>query len=177
MKAIKILLIALGSIVALLFILSFFAPNEAVIKRSIIVDVSKDQAFNSLKSFQFFQKWSPWKDIDPNATYSFKGTDSQVGSEFLWKGNDEVGTGSMKIVSIEENKVNVALAFTEPWQSNDDVWFEVSEKGINQTEVTWGFHAEYDFPSNVFMMMMNMDEMLGENYETGLGNFKALVEK
>ena len=177
MKAIKILLVALGSILALVFILSFFAPSDATVKRSIVVDVPQQEVFSSLRSFQFFEKWSPWQEIDPNVINTFEGVDGEIGSKMLWKGNEDVGEGSMEIVSIEGNKINILLKFTAPWESQSDVWFEAQPTENGQTEVTWGFYAEYAFPSNLFMMMMDMDEMLGGNYETGLGNLKALMEK
>ena len=47
----------------------------------------------------------------------------------------------------------------------------------SSTKVTWGFNGRMDYPMNLMLLTMNMDEMLGKDLQEGLVNLKANLEK
>jgi hypothetical protein len=47
----------------------------------------------------------------------------------------------------------------------------------DQTLVTWSMSGKKNFISKAVCMFMNMDKMVGGDFEKGLVNLKAIVEK
>ena len=45
------------------------------------------------------------------------------------------------------------------------------------TNVTWLMHGLAPFMSRVMQVFMNMDNMIGKDFEIGLANLKRLTEK
>ena len=46
----------------------------------------------------------------------------------------------------------------------------------NTTKVVWGFEGHMDYPSNIMLLFMDMEEMLGGDLQTGLDNLKKNLE-
>ncbi len=100
-----------------------------------------------------------------------------MGSGYSWEGNDEVGVGSLTTLSESENQEVVSeLVFTAPWESVAEASFALVAKG-DQTEVTWNYDQEADFGTKMMSLFMNMDDMLGPDYEEGLQNLKEVGEE
>lgn len=49
--------------------------------------------------------------------------------------------------------------------------------GAEQTKVKWVFYGTMPYPMNLMTVMMNMDETIGDDLNTGLKNLKIFVEK
>jgi hypothetical protein len=45
------------------------------------------------------------------------------------------------------------------------------------TNVSWAMHGPAPFMSKVMQVFLNLDRMIGKDFEEGLGNLKALAEK
>jgi hypothetical protein len=45
------------------------------------------------------------------------------------------------------------------------------------TLVTWAMYGPAPFMSKVMQVFINMDNMIGKDFETGLANMKALAEQ
>ena len=174
-----IALYILGGIVALVIVLALLAPKETNVSRSVEVAKSSDKVYDDLRSLQTFVKWSPWEGRDPNLEFGFKGTDGEVGSEYWWKGNKQVGEGEQEVKELTPGeKVTMELRFLKPWKSIAATWFEVQgEPDGSETKVTWAFRSENKLPGSIFMLFMNMDKMLVTDFQKGLDQYKAMVEK
>lgn len=172
MKVLK----TIGIIVALIGLLAvagFMMQKDVHVERSIAINSSKEVIMSKLCDFKFFNEWSPWAKIDPNNKVEYAGTDCEVGSSYSWKGNDEVGTGTQEITAMSDSKIDIKLVFTAPWESTSSVYYEVKEGEEGMTNVTWGYDGQMPM---LMSMFMNMDEMLGGQYEEGLNSFKTLLD-
>ena len=49
--------------------------------------------------------------------------------------------------------------------------------GTSSTKVSWGFQSKMNYPLNIMKLFMNMNEMIGKDFSTGLKNMKNLLEK
>ena len=47
----------------------------------------------------------------------------------------------------------------------------------NATRVGWRMHGPLPFMGKVMHLFMNMDNMVGKDFESGLANLKRLAEK
>lgn len=172
--AIYILLV----IAILLLILGLIAPKHFEVNRSIIVNKPLSEVFDYLKYIKNQNDWSPWKKKDPNMKQTFDGTDGEVGFISKWEGNKVVGSGEQEIKRIVENEsIETELRFLKPWKSQSDAYLRVVSLDNKQTNVTWGFSGRNKFPFSIFMLFMNMDKVVGKDFEEGLNNLKQQLEK
>ena len=47
----------------------------------------------------------------------------------------------------------------------------------NQTKVHWEFTGKMKYPTNLMLLFMNMEKMVGGDLDKGLQNLKSVLEK
>ena len=116
-KVLKFGGIALGAILLALFVLHLAGPKEYKVSRSVTINADRAAVWNKVGTLKGIDEWSPWNERDPNAKYTYSGTDGQVGAVVGWKGNEEVGVGEQEITAVDPmNSITTALRFKEPQQ-------------------------------------------------------------
>lgn len=171
------LYIVLG-IILLILILAAIAPKTYNVSRSIEIDRPKDEVFHYLKFLKKQDEWSPWGKRDPNMEQKFTGTDGEVGAISYWNGNKEVGEGEQELTNIVDGeRIESELRFLKPWKSTSDAYLLTEEVGAQKTKVIWGFTGNNKFPMSIMMLFMNMDKMIGKDFEEGLASLKEIMEK
>lgn len=175
MKIIKILGAILGALVLIVLILGVIAPSHTHVERSTIVNAPYDHVWSYVSNFEGMEKWSPWRELDPNQSTTIE-NDGAVGALYTWSGNDSVGKGEQTITNITENEVVTHLHFLEPFDAQADATttLEESEDGV---KVTWSYDADSPFPMNAMNLFMNMDEMLGPDFQKGMDKLKVIAEE
>ena len=96
MKILKYLGILILFVLVAALIGMFVMPTEVKIERSITIKAPTEIIWSNIKYFTNFPKWSPWHKKEPNIKVTYSGTDGEVGSEYSWAGNKDVGTGTQK---------------------------------------------------------------------------------
>jgi hypothetical protein len=149
-------------------------PDVITVERTAVIDAQPQDIWIHVADYNNFVDWSPWTPMDPAASREISTPSYGMGSTYAWSGNDEVGTGSMKTITYEEpTKMEQELVFTAPWESSSTVFYELTEVD-GGTSVRWGFEEHPNFQMKMATLFMDMDEMLGGQYEQGLAN---LAEK
>ncbi len=172
------LLYILGGVVLLLVILAILAPKNYHVHRSIIINKPLADVFEYLKFIKNQDEWSPWMKKDPEMIRHFQGTDGKIGFVARWEGNKQVGVGEQEIKKITKNSsIETELRFLKPFKSESDAYINVEETKDKHTKVTWGFSGENKFPMSIFMIFMSMDKSVGKDFEEGMTNLKAVLEK
>lgn len=175
MKAVKIIIGIVVVLIAAVVIMGLIAPRETEVSRTITIDAPRDFTFEHVNSLADMNQWSPWMELDPNMSDSIEGEDGAVGAIHHWSGNEDVGKGSQEIIAITEDRIDTKVRFLEPFESEADA--SVTVTGDDKTsQVTWTFHGDSPFPMNAMNLFMDMDKMLGPDYEKGLNSLKTLVE-
>jgi uncharacterized protein YndB with AHSA1/START domain len=150
-------------------------PDTIHVERSLTIAAAPAAIYPQIVDLKRFAAWSPWSELDPGQKMEFSDPPAGVGATYAWAGNDQVGVGSMKITSAEEPKsVVMRLVFTAPWQSEADVGFYLAPDG-GGTAVRWTYDQAAGFGDKVFGVFMDMDAMLGPDYEKGLRSLAAKV--
>lgn len=176
MKALKIILGIVIAFVAVILILGIIAPKEEIIERSITINAPSEIIWENINSLKAQHEWSPWAKRDPEMKTSYEGVTGQVGSKYTWNGNEEVGSGYQIISAISEGaRMEQKLTFTGDYESNADIWIDLQPEGESST-VIWGFRTEFDFLGSIFMLMQDLEAMIGADYEEGLGYLKEICE-
>jgi effector-binding domain-containing protein len=174
MKVVKYILIGILAIVALLLIIGLFVPKETKVERSISINAPKDAVMAQIKSLKNMNNWSPWADYDSEMKVEYEGTDGEVGSTSKWEG-DTVGKGSQTITSITEDRVEIDVHFLKPYESKAQAYYNLETEGEG-TKVTWGITTHSPYPFNVMSLFMDMDAMIGKDFENGLNKLKVICE-
>ncbi|MEO2126524.1 MAG: SRPBCC family protein [Christiangramia sp.] len=178
MKFLKYLVIFLAVIIVIIAILSFVAPTEVKVSRSITIDAPRETVWEYVNSLEDMHQWSPWAEKDPDMKLEYRGTKGKVGSVYSWDGDPEtVGKGEQEITSIQApSRIESELRFLTPYESKADAYVQLDETGSGSTRVTYGFESVSPRPMNVLNLFMNMDEMVGPDFEAAMSNLKKLVE-
>ncbi|MEQ8350916.1 MAG: SRPBCC family protein [Leptospiraceae bacterium] len=166
--------IVLGSLIALFVLVGLFLPAEYSASRSIEIQKPVDQVFPLVNSLKEQQKWSPWRETDPNMEINWSDKTVGEGANYSWKG-PKSGTGSMEIVeSVENQSIDTALDFQEQGQAMANWTFEpISEDSV---KVTWAFSGDSGWNLMGRFFGLFMDSLIGPDFERGLSNLKKLAE-
>lgn len=175
MKFIKIIFLIVIVVGISFFVVGMFLPKTYSVSRSTIIKAPDSLVFKNVADFNNFLKWNPWTKMEPAAKVEISGTPLQAGHLWEWKGK-ETGEGQMELDKIQAPKsVDFVLTFTKPFQSvaQTNFTFEPVAEG---TKVTWRMNGESNSTVEKWMYL-NMDNMLGKDFESGLKNLKELSEK
>ncbi len=169
--------IILGIIAALL-LAGLIISKEIKATKEIVINKPKDEVFNYIKYLKNQQNYSKWATLDPNIKNEFHGTDGRPGFVNHWVGNKKVGEGEQEITAIEEGKaLHTDLRFIKPFKSFAKSTMTTEAIDANSTKVSWGFESQMNYPMNIMKVFMNMSEMIGKDFSTGLVNLKTILEK
>jgi hypothetical protein len=177
MKALKLIAIAL--IVLLGAVLAFAAaqPDRFAVQRSASIKAPPDKIYPLIADFGRWSAWSPYEKKDPAMKRSFSGPESGKGAVYAWQGNGEVGQGRMEIAqAAAPSRVTLKLDFMQPFEAHNTVEFLLEPKG-DATQVTWAMQGPMPFLSKVICLFMDMDRMVGADFEAGLANLKSVAER
>ncbi len=176
----KIILIVLAVIAVAVIALLIYAstrPDSFRVQRSITIRAPAERIFPEVNDLRVQQSWSPWEAKDPAMKRSYSGEQSGKGAKYEWQGNKQVGEGRMEIVeSTPPTKVLMKLDFIKPFPANNMAEFTLEPKG-DTTVVTWAIYGPSPFMSKLMGVFMNIDTMIGKEFDTGLANLKARMEK
>jgi len=168
--------IGLAALLVVLVIVIATRPSTYRVERHATIAAPADVVFGEVADFQKWPAWSPWAKLDPNMKTTFGGTQGTVGATYAWEGNDDVGAGKMTIKAIQPAKsVEFELAFLKPFESKADNGFAFEAAGA-ETKVTWFMTGHNDFIGKAFCLVMDMDAMIGKDFEKGLGSLKQVAE-
>ena len=171
-------IIAAGGIVAVAAVLGYAAtrPDSFEVRRSIAIDAPADEIFVLVNDLRRWAAWSPYERKDPAMRRDFGAVTAGEGAVYAWEGDGSVGKGRMEITdSSPPSRVAIRLDFEKPFDAHNTVKFLLEPNG-ESTNVTWAMHGPNLFISKVMGIFINMDEMIGTDFEVGLANLKAVAE-
>ena len=171
------IVLVLVVLVAAVLIYAATRPASFHVQRGATINAGAQTLFPLINDFHNWPSWSPWEKLDPAMKKSLSGATSGKGSVYEWEGNSKAGKGRMEIAdSVEPRKVNIKLDFEKPFKSSNVTEFTLVPQG-NTTNVTWTMDGPSPFMMRVMGLFMNMDKMVGKDFEAGLASIKAIAEK
>ena len=81
----------------------------------------------------------------------------------------------MKIV--EGERIDYEIRFLKPFKSTSWAFITTASFNGNKTLVHWEFNGKMKYPTNLTLIFMNMEKLVGKDLATGLDNLKVLLEK
>lgn len=175
----NVMLIAVGVIAAIIvvvLILAALKPSEFRVVRTTTINAPPAKVFGYLNDFHKWTAWSPWEKMDPDLQRTYSGPTSGVGTAYAWEGNNKVGQGRMEIVESQSaSKVSLRLEFLKPFKAVNSTDF-ILEPVANGTKLTWDMHGPNQCMGRMMSVFIDMDKMVGKDFETGLANLKQAAE-
>ena len=180
-EIIAIIAIVLVVAIAIILILAATKPDRFSFQRATTVKAPPEKIFPLINDFHQWGTWSPYETKDPAMKRSYGGAASGKGAVYAWEGNKNVGSGRMEILeATSPSTVVIQLDFLKPFEAHNTAEFTMLPQGGATnigTIVTWAMYGPAPFMSKMMQVFMNIDNMIGKDFEAGLANLKKLAEK
>jgi hypothetical protein len=176
-EIIAIIAVVLAIAIAIVLILAATKPGRFSVQREISVKAPPEKIFPLINDFHQWGLWSPYEHKDPAMKRSYSGATDGKGAVYGWDGDKNVGSGRMEILDASlPSKIVIKLDFFKPFEGHNTAEFTMLPQG-DVTNLTWLMHGPAPFMSKLMQVFMNIDNMIGKDFEIGLANLKRLTEK
>jgi uncharacterized protein YndB with AHSA1/START domain len=177
LEIIAIIAVILAIAIAVVLILAATKPNTFRVVRVISIKAPAERIFPLINDFHQWVAWSPYETRDPAMKRSYNGAACGQGAVYAWDGDKNVGSGRMEILDASApSKIVIKLDFFKPFEGHNTAEFTILPQG-DATNVTWTMYGPAVFISKLMQVFMNLDRMIGRDFEAGLANLKKLTEK
>ncbi len=176
MSIVSYVFIALG--LALLALLGYAAsrPDEFRVERRLRVAAPAATLWPLVSELRPFSRWNPYERKDPLMKGAYSGAERGVGSRYDWD-SQVVGAGSLEIVDQQPGQaVRLKLDFIKPFEAHNMAEFALQPLADGATEVRWRMQGKASFLSKLMGVFIDMDRMVGRDFEAGLQNLRELAE-
>jgi uncharacterized protein YndB with AHSA1/START domain len=174
LKAIGLTLLGL---VLVVLAIAASRPDTFRIERTLAMKAPPERVFAQVNDFKAWREWSPWERMDPAMKRTFGAATAGPGASYAWEGNSKVGRGRMEIAEANPgSNVRIKLEFQEPMEAHNVAEFTFKPLG-DRTVVRWEMSGVQTYPGKLIGLFMDMDRMVGRDFEAGLENLRAIVEK
>ena len=177
-ETIAIVAVVIAIAIAIILILAATKPDTFSVQRATVVKATPEKIFPLINDFHQWGTWSPYENKDPAMKRTYSGAASGKGAVYAWDGNKKnVGSGRMEILNASvPTKIAIKLDFFTPFEGHNTAEFTMLPQG-DATRVTWLMHGPAPFIGKIMHVFINMDRMIGKDFEIGLANLKKLTEK
>jgi hypothetical protein len=170
------ILLALLAIIVIFAVFVALQPAGFRVTRSATIDAPPATVFPQVNDFHNWDAWSPWAKIDPAMKQTYEGAPAGTGAIYRWSGDNKVGEGRMTMTeSRPVDRVGIKLEFMRPFKATNTAEFTFQPQGPG-TLVTWSMSGQKNFMTKAVHLFMDMDKMLGGQFDKGLAQMKAVVE-
>lgn len=174
LKTIAIIVVVL---IAALLVYAATRPDTFRVKRATNINATPEKIFALINDFHSWGAWSPYEKKDPEMSRNFSGAASGTGAVYEWAGNGNVGQGRMEITeSSAPSRIAIKLDFIKPIEGHNIAEFTLAPDG-DATRVTWAMHGPSPHIGKVISVFLDMDSMIGKDFEAGLANLKTATEQ
>jgi hypothetical protein len=157
-------LIAAASLVTIFIIRAAAKPATFRIRRSTHIDAPPEKIRELVDDFHRWASWSPYEDLDPVMRRAYSEPAVGEGAVYAWKSSGRAGTGRMVITESSPSRVVVQLDRANAHSVAEFTFCRAD----GATEVTWAMEG-------VCSLLTKLT--IGREFEAGLANLKATVER
>jgi hypothetical protein len=150
-------------------------PAAYHVERSVTINAPADVVWANVSDFNQWHAWNPWQKSDLAQTVTIAGAKGSPGHSSAWDG-EKTGKGIMTVLKADApSQLTIKLEFEVPMESVAMTQFAFSPKGSG-VKVTWSMDGENDFVGKAFDVLMDVENMIGKSYDSGLSNLKSIAE-
>jgi len=176
-EVLVIIAVILAVAIAAVLILAATKPTTLRVQRSVGINAPPERIFSLISDFHQWVTWSPYEQKDPAMKRTYSGAERGKGAVYAWEGDKNVGSGRMEILEASApQKIVIKLDFFTPFEGHNTAEFTMLPQG-DGTHVTWLMHGPANFMSRLIQVFMNLDNLIGKDFEVFFVNLKATTEK
>ena len=169
-------LVVVAAIFVVLVVVVALQPAQYRISRTATMKAPAAAVYAQVNDLHNWNAWSPWEQIDPAMRRDYQGAPAGVGAVYTWAGNHEVGEGRMTIIESRPSElIRIRLDFFKPMAAVSVAEFRFEPSG-QDTVVTWSMSGEKTFLAKAIHLVLNMNAMIGGNFDKGLAQLRSTVE-
>ena len=171
--------VAIVAVVLSVALLGYAAtrPDTLRVERSAVINAPPQKIFAIVNDFHRWVEWSPYEARDPSMKRTLSGAAAGVGAVYAWQGNDDVSAGRMEILEAPvPSRITMKLGFMRPFEGHNTAEYTFTPRG-DATGLTCAMTGPSPFVQKLFGVFVNLDNMIGSDFATGLANLKTLAEK
>ena len=173
-----LLIVAIVVVVVIAAVLAYAAtrPGTLRVERQARIQAPAAAIFPLINDFHRWAEWSPYEKIDPTMQRTFEGAPAGKGAVYQWSGDGKAGAGRMEIAEASPpSQVRIRLDFSRPMRASNIAEFTLEPDG-DATRVRWSMEGPTPFIGKLFGIFVDMDNLIGRDFATGLANLKAATE-
>lgn len=171
--AAALLVVVMGAVVAY----AATRPDRMHIVREATIRAPAERIFPLIADFHSWTLWSPYETLDPAMQRRYAGSEQGQGAVYEWSGSGKAGAGRMEITeAAAPDRIRIALDFTRPMQTSNVAVFTLVPDGA-ATRVEWSMDGPAPLVARVMGLIIDMDKLIGGDFETGLANLKLAAEQ
>jgi Polyketide cyclase / dehydrase and lipid transport len=151
-------------------------PDSFALQREININALPADIFPWINNLKNMNQWNPWSTQDAKSVITYEGPEEGPGATYGWAGG-KLGQGKFQIVDTKyPTNVNCRLLMIKPMTADNVVSFQLTSSS-GPTRVTWKMSGQNRFVNKLMHTVMNMDKMVGRDFDKGLASLKAMVEQ
>jgi Polyketide cyclase / dehydrase and lipid transport len=149
-------------------------PDQFSLERSITINAPASEILPLITNLKNMNQWNPWAGQDARSKISYEGPEQGPGAVYTWTGG-KMGEGRFTILDVKANEVNCRLQMFKPMNADNKVVYSLRDGG-GTTVVVWAMSGRNSFINKLMHTVMNMDKMVGKEFDKGLASLKQKVE-
>ena len=170
----KIGMVAAAALVIPLIVIAT-RPAAFRVQRSVTIAAPPEVVFAQIGDLHRWARWNPFEKGDTEMRKTFEGAASGVGSSYRYAGG-KTGEGRMTLVQVDPHRrVAVRAEFIKPVAATNDIEFTL-RPAPGGVSLTWAMSGNNGFLGKAISLFVNMDHMVGGQFEQGLADLKRLSE-
>lgn len=152
-------------------------PDHFRVERSIRIAAPPAVIYALIADFHRWPAWSPYERKDPRMQRDYRGASAGLGAIYAWNGNGEVGAGSLEISEAAAPvRLVMQLRFERPLEAHNIAEFTLQPQD-GMTQVRWAMSGPAPYVSKLIGVFVDMDRMIGRDFEAGLAALKTAAER
>ena len=169
--------ISLVAVVGVVAVLAYAAtrPDTFRVTRTATVQAPPEKLHALINDLRAFSTWNPFEKGDPRTRGEYRGPQAGPGATYQF-GGGSAGDGTLRILESAPDRVSMELHMVKPMEARNQVQFILQPRGA-ATDVTWQMEGESPFLGKLIGVFMNMDRMVGGQFESGLADLKQRAER
>jgi Polyketide cyclase / dehydrase and lipid transport len=167
------------AIIAAIAVFLFYVarkPDSFALQRQININALPADIYPWINNLKNMNQWNPWASQDAKSVITYDGPEEGPGAIYTWAGG-KMGQGKFQIVDVKSpTTLNCRLLMIKPMAADNVVTFHLSPTS-GPTTVTWSMSGKNSFINKLMHTVMNVDKMVGRDFDKGLASLKSLVEQ
>ena len=169
-------LIAVAPVVIVFVAIVAMQPSDFRVARTATIAAPAPAVFAQVNDYRNWKAWSPYEKLDPAMKKTYEGAAAGTGAVYTWAGNSQAGEGRATITESRPSElIRIRLEFLKPFAATNTAEFTFKPEG-DRTAVTWSLTGTRNFMFKAVGLFMNMDRMVGGQFEEGLAQLKSVAE-